>query len=117
GFRDRGGQDRGLVRGGAGVVLPGRLAVIGEAASQFPVVQAVPERHVLRLETPPLPGAARRAGVRRRQERRQHVLVLDRDREPVHHLVGHPDRRPGHGGQRQAILGAYRDRPCSRGRG
>jgi hypothetical protein len=73
------------------------------------------ERHVPRLETPRR--AARRAGVRRRQERRQHVLARHRDREPVHHLVGHPDRRPGHDGQRQAVLGAHRHRPGSCGRG
>jgi hypothetical protein len=29
-----------------------------------------------------------------RQERCQYVPALDRDPEPVHHLIGHPDRRP-----------------------
>ena len=46
-----------------------------------------------------------------------HVLALDRDREPVHHRIGHPDRRPGRGRQCQAVPGAHQDMPGSGGRG
>ncbi|HEY6315064.1 MAG TPA: hypothetical protein VIY52_30265 [Streptosporangiaceae bacterium] len=38
-LRDRRDQDRGPVRGGAGIVLPMRLAVAGEVPSQLPVVR------------------------------------------------------------------------------
>ena len=71
GFRDRGGQDRGPACGGAGIVLPVRLAVGGEVTGQVPVVQAVGECHVPRLGTPPQPGMARGLGGRRGQERRR----------------------------------------------
>jgi hypothetical protein len=117
GFRDRGGQDRGPAFGRAGIVLPVRLVAIKQAASQLPPVQAVGECHVTRLETPPLHGTSRRPGGWQGQERRQHVLALDRDREPVQHLIGHPDRRLGYGRQRQAVRGADRDMPGSGGRG
>ena len=117
GLRDRGRQDRGPVCGGAGIVLPMRPAGRQEAARQLPVVQAVGERHVPRLETLPLPGIARRPDGRGQQERRQHVLAVDRDREPVHHRIGHPDRRPGRDRQFQAVPGAHRHMPDSGGRG
>ena len=45
-----------------------------------------------------------------------HVLALDRDRQPVHHLIGHPDRRPGHDRQLQAVPGAHHHMPGSGGR-
>jgi hypothetical protein len=99
------------------ICLPVRPAVAGEVPGQVPVVQAVGERHVPRFGTPPQPGMARRLGGGRGQERRQHVLALDRDREPVHHRIGHPDRRPGRGGQRQTVRGADQDLPGPGGRG
>jgi len=46
-----------------------------------------------------------------------HVLAVDRDREPVHHLIGHPDPCPGHDRQFQAVPGAHRHMPGSGGRG
>ena len=46
-----------------------------------------------------------------------HVLAVDRDRQPVHHLIGHPDRRPGRDRQFQAVPGAHRHMPGSGGRG
>ena len=94
-----------------------RLAVAEEVPSQFPAVQAVGERHVPRLGTPPQPGMARRQGGWRGQERRKHGPALDRDREPAYHPIGHPDRRPGHDRQLQAVPGAHLDMPGSGGRG
>jgi hypothetical protein len=112
--RHRRGQDGGPVRGGAGVILPVRPAGAEKAARQFPPVQAVGERHVAGLETPPPHGTWCRPGGCRRDERGQQVLALNRDREPVHHLVGHPDRRPGRDRQGQAVSGTHDDIPGGR---
>jgi hypothetical protein len=90
----------------------GLEGVLGEAAVEHPVVQAVGEGQVAGLVSRPLVDGQVTRGLL------GHGAGLagpGRHRQPVHDRVGDPDRRAGRDGRGQAVEQANRMRSASTG--